>query len=69
MEQVIATINYFVREKLWCSIRKLCDLVSFAITINHCVFLLGNEKRNGPGVGVLESLRHLLRRVSNRGDP
>ncbi len=28
MEQVIATINYFVREKLWCSIRKLCDLVS-----------------------------------------
>ena len=28
MEQVIATINYFIREKLWCSIRKLCDLVS-----------------------------------------
>ena len=28
MEQVLATINYFIREKLWCSIRKLCDLVS-----------------------------------------
>ncbi len=28
MDQVIATINYFIREKLWCSIRKLCDLVS-----------------------------------------
>lgn len=26
MEQVVATINYFIREKLWCSIRKLCDL-------------------------------------------
>ena len=31
MEQVIATINYFIREKLWCSIRKLCDLVSMTI--------------------------------------
>ena len=31
MEQVIATINYFIREKLWCSIRKLCDLVSFIL--------------------------------------
>jgi hypothetical protein len=28
MEQVVATINYFIREKLWCSIRKLCDMVS-----------------------------------------
>jgi hypothetical protein len=34
MEQVIATINYFVREKLWCSIRKLCDLVTFIPTLN-----------------------------------
>lgn len=28
MEQVQATINYFIREKLWCSIRRLTDLVS-----------------------------------------
>ena len=34
MEQVLATINYFIREKLWCSIRKLCDLVSPSCTLN-----------------------------------
>lgn len=27
MEQVIATINYFIREKLWCSIRRLTEMV------------------------------------------
>jgi hypothetical protein len=25
MEKLLVTINYFVREKFWCSIRKLCD--------------------------------------------
>ncbi len=30
MEQVLASINYFVRERLWCSIKRLCELVMLA---------------------------------------
>ena len=33
MDQVIATINYFIREKLWCSIRRLTELVSFYLSL------------------------------------
>jgi uncharacterized membrane protein len=25
MEEVLVTINYYIREKLWCSIRNLVD--------------------------------------------
>ena len=28
MEQLIAHVNYLIREKLWCSIRELTDSVS-----------------------------------------
>ena len=28
MEELLAKINYLIREKLWCSIRTLCDDVS-----------------------------------------
>jgi len=44
MEQVIATINYFIREKLWCSIRKLCDLVS-----NTLAFRLAKSETSSEG--------------------
>jgi uncharacterized membrane protein len=43
MEQVVATINYFIREKLWCSIRKLCDMVSFGEFIEGLP--IGNGQR------------------------
>ena len=25
MDKILVTINYYVREKYWCSIRRLCD--------------------------------------------
>jgi len=25
MDKILVTINYYVREKYWCSIRTLCD--------------------------------------------
>ena len=28
MEELLVKINYLIREKLWCSIRTLCDDVS-----------------------------------------
>lgn len=32
MEVVQATINYYIREQFWCSIRNLCDTVSRLLT-------------------------------------
>ena len=26
MDKVLVTINYYIREKFWCSVRSLCDL-------------------------------------------
>lgn len=56
MEQVLATINYFIREKLWCSIRRLADIVCYLFVI-----LVGNEKRSRSYFGVLESFWYLSR--------
>ena len=30
MEEILVTVNYYIREKLWCSIRNLVDEVSRA---------------------------------------
>lgn len=36
MEELLARINYLIREKLWCSIRSLCDSVSLNFLILNC---------------------------------
>ena len=33
MEELLVKINYLIREKLWCSIRSLCDEVSPRIAV------------------------------------
>lgn len=58
MEQVLANINYFIREKLWCSIRRLADMVS---SIYLSYLFLGDEKRSRPRPGFLEVLRYFPR--------
>ena len=44
MEQVLATINYFIREKLWCSIRRLCDLVGTDQDTLTVMVTIGDEE-------------------------
>ena len=65
MEQVVATINYLIREKLWCSIRKVCDLVK----PSYQLIPLGNEKRGRTCPRVLEGIWHILGRQHHRGYP
>ena len=60
MEQVLAQINYLIRERLWCSIKRLSDLVNLSLTS------LGNEKRSRPDPHLLEGLCYLPRRQHYR---
>ena len=77
MEELLVKINYLIREKLWCSIRSLCDAVSYpayptilsiCITSNlsnlkHvCSNNLGAREGCRPSTCILEKLRNFQRR-------
>lgn len=68
MDQLLANVNYLIREKLWCSIRDLCDSVSqFLQFFNHHVFI-GTKQRLRRYHDILEIIRYFQRRRRNWGN-
>ena len=51
MEELLVKINYLIREKLWCSIRTLCDEVS--------AFILYQKLISNPLPGISRDYRSL----------
>ena len=48
MDEIIATINYLIREKCWCSIRTYIDKVSLVPPLIHCRNYKKDKTRNSP---------------------
>ena len=63
MDELLVKINYLIREKLWCSIRTLCDNVStLPMLILKIVAGIGARKGCRPSSCFLEGIRNLQRR-------
>ena len=45
MEELLVKINYLIREKLWCSIRSLCDDVSALSLKTNVIAIYRNLKK------------------------